>query len=188
MTAHHHARWRPAGGATLWPTARRSTAALAAASGAATGVVAFLVCDLLADDGEQALAAVLGIGHVLVTLWVVFNPRSLAMQVILGSLLAATPLVAGDGNGAALGMVPIVTGVVATSELLGLSGRLGMVVARDPTTDRTQVLLTTLGAATASSMTVGVGVLAGPGGLVAVVLGAAACAGLALLLVQGAES
>lgn len=170
---------------TLWPAARAWTALLVVVVAVATGVVGFAVCAAGAEEGEDAIAAVLGVAHVLAALWVLANPSSLAVQVGVGALLAATPLLGTDGT--AVGVVPVVVGVVATAELLGVCGRLGMVVPRDPAPDRNQVGVTTLGAALASGLTLGVGALAGPVGLVAVVLGAGACAGLAVLLAQSPE-
>jgi hypothetical protein len=181
-------RWSPQGGVTLWPTGRRWIAGLAMTAAAGTSVVAIAVLALTtgdADDGRGfgGPAITLAIAHVLATAWALLNPRLLPLQVVVGAALAASPVAVTDAT--AVGVVPVVAGVVATAELLGVCGRLSMVVPRDPTPDRDQVGLATAAAAVVSALALGVGALTSASGLVAVLLGAGACAGLAVLLVQG---
>ena len=76
--------------------------------------------------------------------------------------------------------MPLVAGVVATSELAASAGRLGMVVPRDPRPELRRVAIATAIAAAASGAALAVSGLPGPDGLVATVAGAA---GLALAAV-----
>lgn len=175
--------WRPDGDqdelTTLWPPARLGVAAAAVLVAAVTAVLAALTSD-------QSGAVRIGVLHVGVTVIAALRPGAVRLQVGVGVALAASMLVGVEGT--AVAVVPVVTGVVATAELLGLAGQMGTVVPRDPGPGLQRVALTTgIGALTAGATLVA-GFLGGPGGLAATLLAAGGCVGFVALLRANAGS
>jgi hypothetical protein len=171
---------------TLWSPERLTVALLTGLVSLATAVAGVLA-------GPNWAAAVAGL-HVAVTLFALVLPAALPFQVAVGLLLAASPLV---GSGTSLvtgddvtvvGVVPLVVGVVATAELLGLSAQMGIVIPRNPMAGLGRVAVTTAVAAATSGLTLAIGALDGPSGLLATLLAIVGCVGFVALLLRPGES
>lgn len=158
---------------TTWPAGRRALAAAAMACAVVTGAFGALLA-------PGTVAVPLAIAHALVGLWVLVDRRVLALQVAVGVALAWS--LVPDDAGTVLAVVPVVSGVVATSELLGATDRLGMVLERHPGPELARVG-TAVGLAVATSgATLAAGALAGPAGLLATAVAALGCTLLAVAL------
>jgi hypothetical protein len=166
---------------TLWPPERLTVALLTTLAAGATAVAGAIV-------GPKWTAAVGGL-HLAVTLFALVLPAALPFQVGVGLVLACSALVdpgnyvVGD-DVTVVGVVPLVVGVVATAELLGLSAQMGIVIPRDPMAGLGRVAIATAVAAVASSLTLAVGALDGPTGLLATLLAVVGCLGFVALLLR----
>jgi hypothetical protein len=114
-------------------------------------------------------------------------PALIVVQVISGALLAAGLLLMPDGP-SSLVLLPVVAGVVATAELLGVAARTRTSFGRDPGDDLRRAWISALIGGGVFGVVALVARFPGPGGPVAVVLASAACAAIAVLLVSGGES
>jgi hypothetical protein len=158
---------------TVWPPARQGLAAASLAIALATSVGAAVY----ADGPWTALAA---LAHAVAALWALADARVIATQVGTGVAMAWTALIGTDGT--AIGAVVIVAGVVATSEMLAATSRLGIVVERDPGPELRQVgVAVALGAVT-SGVTLAASALPGPPGLIAPAVATLGCVVLAVAL------
>lgn len=155
---------------TWWPQ-RRRVAKVAMYTATLTGSLSVLL-------GATIFDAVL---YVAVSLVAVFSPAAIAVQVILGLVLIGGLALAGDGLGPLL-VLPLLAGVVATAESLGVVAELDLPIERD-LEDSLPRVATATGIAVAVfgtvSLIVGIG---GPGGWVATLVASGACAALAALL------
>lgn len=158
---------------TVWPPARQGMAAAALAVALATSAGAALY----ADSPWTALAA---LAHAVATLWALADPRVIAPQVGTGVVMAWTALLGVDGT--AIGAVVVIVGVVATSEMLAATARLGIVVARDPLPEMREVAVAVAIAAVTAGMTLAAGALPGPAGLIAASVATLGCVVLAVAL------
>lgn len=156
---------------SLWPQARRGMAAAALACAVSTGVAGALL-------GDHAWTTLAAVAQVVATLWALADPRVLAAQVGAGVALAWS-LVPGS-QGTVVAVVGVVVGVVATSELLGAAGRLGMVVERDPAPEVRRAGVGVVIAMATSAATLAAGALAGPSGLLATAVAGLGCVLLAV--------
>jgi hypothetical protein len=159
---------------TLWSASRWRVAAVTGIVIAATALLAVLV----GGTGWHRLAAV---AYVVAAVATLTAPRRIGWQVATGLVLCWSVLPVLEG-GATFALVPLVVGVVATAELVGLVGRLGIIVERDPGPDLRRLPVTLGLTALISAVTLLVGRIGGPGGLAAVVLAAGACGLLAMVL------
>lgn len=163
---------------TLWPSARRWLAAAALAA----AVVTSLVGAALAGPTAGWFA----LGHVVAAAWALTDRRIVVGQVGAGVALAWS-LVPGTDDPVA-GVVVVVAGVVATSELLGSTHRLGMVVERDPRPELLRAALATGAAVVLSAVTVAASALPGPSGAVATGVATLGCVVAAVALRQTARA
>lgn len=161
---------------TLWPPARRRVAVLTVAVAAVTATYAVGI-----GPRWQPLVAV---AYVVAAGVAVASPPAIAAQVAVGVGLAWSVLPELDGV-QVLALVPLVIGVVATAELLGLVARLRMVVERAPDMQRVSVAVTL--AAIISGATLAAGLLDGPGGVIGTLLAASACVVLAIAFTPGGD-
>jgi hypothetical protein len=160
----------------VWPPVRRRVAALA------------VLVALLTGTGMAALAAygwqVLGAAaYVVVAALGLVVPGAIGMGVVGGVALAGSLIIGPWAIGPLL-LLPVVAGVAATAELLALAGRLDTPVARDAGAELRRAGLATAVAAAAYGVVAVVGAVPGPTGFLAVVLAAAAGAGVAVLLMR----
>lgn len=159
--------------ATLWPGSGRGILLL--------GVLVAVLTAVGATAGnEQDEVVALGILHVSMALATAIQPTAIRLQVAAGVALAASMLLGVDGT--AVAAVPVVIGVVATTELLGLALQMRIVVPRDPRPGMRRVALTTAAGAVAATVTLAAGSLDGPAGLAATLLAAGGCVGFVALL------
>lgn len=163
---------------TLWPPARRWLAAAALAAAVATSAVGAALAGPTA--GWFAL------GHVVAAAWALADRRIIVGQVGAGVALAWS-LVPGTDD-PVVGVVGVVAGVVATSELLGATDRLRMVVERDPQPELVRVGLAAGVAVVLSAVTVAASALPGPSGAVATVVATLGCLVAAVALRQTATA
>lgn len=160
----------------VWPPARRRGAALAALVAVLTGSG----MAALAAHGWQVLGATAYVGAAFVALVV---PGAIGVVVVGGVGLAGS-LMLGPWAVGPLALLPVVAGVVATAELLALTGRLDTPVERDPGAELRQAGLATLIAAAVYGVVAVVGAAPGPSGFLAVVVAAVGGAGVAVLLMR----
>ena len=158
---------------TVWPPARQGMAAATLAVGVATSVGAAAY----ADGPWTALAAM---AHAVATVWALADSRAIATQVGTGVAMASTALL--DVEGTAIGAVVVIVGVIATSELLAATARLGIVVARDPGPELRQVGTAVAIAAVTAGVTLAAGALPGPPGVIAPAVATLGCVVLAIAL------
>lgn len=163
--------------ATLWPQTRRR---VATAVVFAAPITALYVGVLGSAPGYWVLAA----GYLAAALLALTSPQAIAGQVAIGIALAWS-LLPGRAGTEAFVILPVIVAVVMTAELLALTGRLGMVVARDPGPDLRRLTAALTLTVVTSGATLAIGLLPGPGGLTATAVAAGACLVLALLLVRG---
>jgi hypothetical protein len=124
----------------------------------------------------------LGGAWVLTVIFALFAPAWIAVQTLGGLVVAAKLLLATDGP-APLLMLPVVAGVVATTELLGAAARFrGPIQRRARGEFRAAARSATIGCAIFVAVVL-VGRLDGPAGLLATGLASTACIALAILLV-----
>ena len=107
---------------TPWPPGRQAVAVGAATVAFVTAVLA------VALSSERGLTLAVAAVYVALTVTATRTPTLVAEQTVTGVAVAWATLVGTDP--VVWGIVPLVTGVVASSELLGLAGRLGVVVPR----------------------------------------------------------
>ncbi len=156
---------------SVWPPSRRGLAAAAVACAVATSVAGALL-------GGEPWTNIAAFAHVVAAVWALGDPRMLAAQVGAGVAMAWGLLPGTDGT--ITPVVVVVVGTVATGELLGAAGRLGMVVPRDPEPELRRVGVAVAVALVTSGATVIVGAVAGPAGLVATAVAALGCVVLAV--------
>jgi hypothetical protein len=140
-----------------------------------------------------ALAAVLGgtegygdgaVVYVLVAVGALFSPAAITLQVIGGQALVGG-LLLGPNPPDLLLLLPLLAGVVATAELLALVARLDTALERDAGGEFEEIGLSALAAGLVFGAVLLTGaLLPGPGGILAVVVGAGATVVLSLLLVR----
>lgn len=147
-----------------WPASRQVVAVGAATAAFLTALLALAVAP------ERRLALAAGIVYVGLTVAATKTPALVAEQTVAGAAVAVTTLVGADT--VAVGVVPIVAGVVLASELLGLAGQLAIVVPRRSEPGVRRALTAAVGAAMLSGAVVGAGSLPGPTGLLATVAAA----------------
>ncbi len=140
---------------TVWPPARQGLAAASLALAVATSGGAALY----ADAPWTALAA---LAHAVAALWALADRRLISTQVGTGVAMACSTLLGAEG--AAIGAAVIAVGVVATSELLAATERLGIVVGRDPGPEVRRVGMAVAIAAATAAIALGAGALPGPAG------------------------
>lgn len=168
-------RWKRQDGApTLWSAARRQVAAGAFGVAALTGFSAHVIGD---ETYQSALAGL----YVLLAAIAIFNPEALTWKLVLGAVLVGIGMIDHEGT-EMLVMLPVLGGVVATAELLGITARLGMVIERDPAPDLVRLCLVVVLTLASYAAVLLTGELDGPSGLVSTGLAAGACVGLALAL------
>jgi hypothetical protein len=171
---------------TLWPPGRLGVALLAVIAAASTAVVGVLA-------GPDWAAIVGGI-HITATVVAVVAPATLPAQVAAGVVLAWSLFAETGGSttletGRAVALVAIVVGVIATAELLGLAAQMGIVVPRRPAPGLARVALTVAAALGVAVVTLVVGRIEGPRGLVATLLAVVASLGfVALVLHRGGSA
>lgn len=162
---------------STWPRARRRLAGIAIAAAVLTGAAGAVLGG--ADWAGRAAA-----GYVAVAVVALFVPAAITVQVIGGQALAAMLLLDPAGP-PPLAVVLVVGGVVATAELLGAVARMHAPLEGGSRDDARATGRAALVGAGAFGAVLLVGAVPGPTGLTAIVLSAAACGGLALLLVRG---
>lgn len=157
-----------------WSPARRRLAALAICTAILTATGAVWI------GGSESYARG-AFAYILVAAFGVFAPSAITVQVIAGEILAGSLLL---GPGAArLGpLALVVAGVLATAELLALVGRLGTPLERGAREELNRAGISAVVGGLVFLVVVAVGRFPGPGGIVAVIFGAAACLVLAMLL------
>jgi hypothetical protein len=162
--------------ATLWPGPRRRVCAL-------TYLVAVVTATYgAAFAGNDATwLAPIAVAYVVATAFASRSPSAIAAQVIAGFGLAWGVLQQLDGL-AVFALVPLTVGVVVTAELLGVVGRLGIIVERAAGPDLRRVPAAAGVTAVISAATLSIGLLDVPGGLVGTLLAAGACVVLAVFL------
>lgn len=162
---------------TLWPRPRRRVRAL-------TYLVAIVTATYgAAFAGNDApWLAPLAVAYVVATVFASYSPSAIAAQVIAGFGLAWGVLQQLDGL-AVFALVPLTVGVVATAELLGVVGRLGIIVERGAGPDLRRLPAAAGVTAVISAATLSIGLLDVPGGFVGILLAAGACVVLAVFLV-----
>jgi hypothetical protein len=158
---------------TVWPVTRRGLATAAVACAVLTSAAGAAL-----GDGGWATSAALA--HAVAAVWTLADSRAVDGQVAAGVGMAWA-LVPGT-DGPVVGVVVVVVGVVLTSELLGATTRLGMVVERDPRPELRRAGGAALVALVASAATLAAGSLAGPSGLLATAVAGTGCALLAVAL------
>lgn len=156
---------------SVWPPPRRGLAAATLACAAVTSIAGAL----LAGEPWTNLAAV---AHVIAAVWALGDSRMVGAQVTAGVALAWGLLPGADGTVASVAVV--VVGTVATSELLGATGRLGTIVPRDPAPELRRLGVAVVVALVTCGATLVAGAIAGPAGLVATGLAAVGCVVLAM--------
>lgn len=161
---------------TLWPQPRRRVLAIIVLVTAAT--VAYGIA--LGGDDVPWFPAVAA-AYLVATAVAAGSPPAIGVQVAAGFGLVWSAL-QGLQGAAVLALVPLVVGVVATAELLGL---LAMVVERTTRPDLRRLTVTVSVTTVISAVTLSAGLLDLPGGLMGIVLAAGACVVLAVLLVGG---
>jgi hypothetical protein len=159
---------------TLWPPGRQAVAAVAVLAALLTSVGG-------AALGADQRAHTLAVAHLALAGLAIRRPPAVAGQVAAGVVLAWLVLPGTDSPNAAV--VPVMTGVVATAELLGLTARLGTVLASDPVPGLRRAAVAAVGSAAVTGAAVAAGALAGVGGLLATVVACLAC--LALIALVG---
>jgi hypothetical protein len=152
---------------TVWPPARQGLVAAALVAGVMTAAGA-----LAAGPAEWTRPT--GAAWAVAVVWAAADPRVLAAPVAAGALLCGAVLV--EASGAVVAVIPLVAGVVATTELAAAAARVGIVVPRDPQPELRRVGLATALAVVIAGATVAASVLPGPGGLVATVVAAGGAA------------
>jgi hypothetical protein len=166
----------PAEETTVWPPWRQAVAAAAIVAAALTGLAG-------AALGNGGWAETLAAAHLAATAAVLRRPTLAGVQVAVGVGLAWLTLPGSDDPNPAV--VPVITGVVATAELLGLSARLGTVVSADAVPGLLRVGVTAIGAAAVSGLVVAMGGLGDMGGLPATAVAAGACLAVIALVAIG---
>jgi hypothetical protein len=159
---------------TLWPVWRWRLAAVTGALVIATALGIALV-------GGTVWHRFAAIVYVAIAVVALITPQAIGWQVAtgVGVCWSLLPMLHGA---ATFALVPVVVCVATTSELLGITGRLRMVVERAPISDLRRLPLAVVLTAVVSAVTLFSGQFDGPGGLTAVVLAVGACVLLALVL------
>jgi hypothetical protein len=166
---------------TLWPRHRVAVASAAVGAALLTGAVA-LATATESDAEAAALTGLFGLVLAAVTLLAVVD-RRLIVAVPAASLIVVWTVVArSDDPGWSL--VLILSLAVATAELAGLSGRLGIVVPRNVGDGGLQVVLHVALAATATATALFAGRLEGPSGLLATAIAMLGCLALAAVIAR----
>ncbi len=104
-------------------TPRQVTAALAVGAAVASAAIAIVA----ADDRTRAAVAVVAVLHVVAAVVAAARPGAVLGPVLTGTGLAWAALLGPLGTA---GGVVVITGVIATAELLGAAGELAVTVAR----------------------------------------------------------
>lgn len=154
-----------------WSKGRVNFAVSAALLGAGTAFLAFSL-------GAPGFGAFVYAGLVLLAL---VHPAAIAAQVVYGQLVLGS-LLLGTGARPALSLLPLVVAVIVTAELLSVVARLDTPLGGGTGDGVRRVAGSALLAGAvfgAVALTLG---LPGPQGLLAVLIGSGACAGLALRL------
>jgi hypothetical protein len=159
---------------TTWWPARSRCALLAILTGALTAAWAVAM-------GGPDVHVDLALLYVLVVVLALLSPAMITLQVLAGQVVLATILLGRDTSGALL-LAPAIVGVVATAELLAVVARLDLPIERAPGLDLHRALLAAVAGGAGFAAVVLVAGVPGPGGLLAISLASAACAGLATLL------
>jgi hypothetical protein len=153
--------------------------------------VAVLVA-LLTGGGIVWLAAasaahVVGAGVYVACVWISLTiPAAIVAQTVVGLVLVGSLLVAAGGPDP-LTLAPLVAGVVATAELLGVAFRMNAPIERAPAGDLARAGANTVAAVAVFGLVSLASALPGPRGIVAIGLASAACAALAVVLVRSAS-
>lgn len=152
-----------------------SIAAIAAiATACATGSTAALI-------GGTMIHRYAAVSYMAIVAAAIITPRAIAPQLIAGQLLAALALATGTPL---LGLLPVIAGIIITTELLGLVARLDTPLGGLITPGLGRIVLVVfIGAAVFAAVSI-LGPLPGPAGFLAVALASATCFGLGLLLVR----
>jgi hypothetical protein len=164
---------------TVWPRPRRRARAL-------TYLVALITAVYGGSFGgdDAAWLPLVALVYFVATAIASSSPSTIAGQVITGFGLAWGALQQLEGI-AVLALVPLMVGVVATAELLGVVARLGIVVERAAGPDLRRLPAAVGLTAVISATTLSIGVLDVPGGFTGTLLAAGACVVLAVVLVGG---
>lgn len=164
---------------TLWSRPRRHAQAL-------TYLVALITAIYGASFGGDDVAwlPLVALAYLVATAIASSSPSAIAGQVVAGFGLAWGALQQLDGI-AVLALVPLMVGVVATAELLGVVARLGIVVERAAGPDLRRLPAAAGLTAVISATTLSIGLLDVPGGFTGTLLAAGACVVLAAVLVGG---
>ena len=164
---------------TAWRPDRAFVAGAAAASALATASGAAILGGSPAPLSGVAAYAV-------ITIFALAYPALITAQVIAGAAIAAS-LLFGPLAGTPLFVAPVLAGVVATAELLAITARLDSPFGRDPRGDLRRAGIAGLLSAAVFGIVALIADVRGPGGFLAVVLAAAVCTLLGLLLVHSVD-
>lgn len=160
-----------------WPVRVRTAAAgVALAMGTAWGAV-------LAGGLERPA---LGGGlYLIVAVGAAFVPAGITLQVVVGQIMVGALMLAPGGPPGWV-LAVLVAGVVATAELLAAAARMDAAAARDGAGTAPRTAGAAAAATLAFALVLGVAALPGLGGLLGVLIAAAACAGVATLVAREA--
>lgn len=157
-----------------WPSPRRGAAALAVTTAfvTAAAILAF------AGDESWSLGPAL---YLFVTVCALVFPAAIAVQVVGGQVLV-WGLLSSSPDFAPLSALPVVVGIILTAELLAIVARLDTPLLPASAGSFADVGKAALIGGFAFAVVVLAGAMPGPGGLAAVIVASAACAGIANLL------
>jgi hypothetical protein len=163
---------------TEWLVSRFGLGGLALTAAALTGV-------LVVQIGGMDWHAHGATAYFLIALLASVSPAAIAAQVVTGQLLVGSLLLTPGGSPSLL-LVPAISGVILTAELLSIMARMDTPFASHPRSDLRRAGLSVLIGAGVFGAVLLASPLPGPGGLLAVVMAAGACVGLAVLLANWA--
>jgi hypothetical protein len=171
---------------TWWP-ARQRVAAAAVLLALLTAAAAVGLGDptLIGGVPLRGLPTFGAVTYVATVVLALFVPGAMIAQVAIGMALAGSMLLSQSLS--PLGLLPLVAGVVATAELLGVAARLDTPGERNPRGELRRAAGATGIAAAVYAVVLLVGGVPGPAGLLAIVVASGTCAGIAFLLLRHAR-
>jgi hypothetical protein len=155
---------------------QRALAGLAVVSAGLTG-------GLIGGLGGPGLVQLGAVSYLLVTGVALITPAAITVQVVWGLTLLGNLLVGPAGANPLL-LIPAITGIIFTAEILAIVARMDTPFHNDPRDDLPRAIVSALiGGAVFGAVSLLSG-FRGPTGFVAVVLASGACVLLAILLVR----
>lgn len=155
-----------------WRTDARRIASIALFTAAVTGAASAVI-------GASAWHVLGAFGYIAAAAVALLAPGALVVQVVGGLMLVGSLLLDRDWPTALL-VLPLVAAVVVTAELIAFAARLSTPFDRSPGHDLRRAGIAAVIAGAVYGIVVLAGTLPGPTGVMAIALGSAACALLAL--------